>query len=370
MSKMFIIGAGCSKNYSYIRTDIPGLTCPVDSDFFKIAKKVISSAINRRLESDQIFSVSLDSLLRYLTDNYGNFLDDDILSVLDTPGLSLEKVMTDIAIRGILFEKPQFRFGWEYSSESKSARLMATFVELISRILEETLKGPTCENHKALADLMSSEDVILSYNYDLLMDNALREKGKLSDEGYKLSFYRVYDEESEWARPDYSDQSVSLLKLHGSLNWIRCKICDSMLLLRNKKVGTWYTTAPTKCPKCGGRTDFQFLPETMQRIIVPPLLAKDYTEPAINYLWFEAAKAFNNINEIIVIGYSFPPTDFASESLLMSGLGYRRKNIQVTVVNPDPFVNAGSTLKKRFSDLFDSKNVVYLQTLNEFINRP
>jgi hypothetical protein len=41
MSKLLLIGAGCSRNYSKINSTFPSIDCPLDRDFFLIAKKVI-----------------------------------------------------------------------------------------------------------------------------------------------------------------------------------------------------------------------------------------------------------------------------------------------------------------------------------------
>jgi hypothetical protein len=78
---------------------------------------------------------------------------------------------------------------------------MGTFIELIARTIDEALKGPVCKKHLALAEKIDYTDVILSYNYDLLADNALCSRGKLSDEGYRRSFYRVNDD-GNWGRPE------------------------------------------------------------------------------------------------------------------------------------------------------------------------
>jgi NAD-dependent SIR2 family protein deacetylase len=345
MTKIFILGAGCSKNYSQGTTNIPGLKCPVDRDFFAMAKKVIINKI-----TDPLFDAQLNHLLKDINEMFGS-QDNDGLSVLDIPNLSLEKVMTEIAIQGTLFDKPIYRYGWKYATDLTVSRRMSTFIELISRTIEEALKGDVCEKHKALADLIDQNDTVISYNYDLLIDKALRSKTKLTDEGYRLSFYRTY-QDGGWSRPDSEGSSVSLLKLHGSLNWLRCRICDSVLLWRSEKVSIWPTVS---CPKCGAQG------ETMERVLIPPLLVKDYGEPAINYLWFEAVGALHRADEIIVIGYSLPPTDFASETLLLSGLGQRRKEVPVTIVNPDPSV------RKRFSEIFAERNINYMPTLEEFL---
>jgi hypothetical protein len=99
----------------------------------------------------------------------------------------------------------------------------------------------------------------------------------------------------------------------------------------------------------------------MQRILVPLLLTKNYADSAINYLWFEAFKALQQATEII-IGYRLPPTDFASEALLRTGLREKRHEIPVTIVNPD------SSVKARFSEIFSLTNIKQVSSLDEFLN--
>ena len=42
--KLLIIGAGCSQNYTQGTSNIDGLVSPLDSNFFKMAKKVLLRA--------------------------------------------------------------------------------------------------------------------------------------------------------------------------------------------------------------------------------------------------------------------------------------------------------------------------------------
>jgi NAD-dependent SIR2 family protein deacetylase len=204
---------------------------------------------------------------------------------------------------------------------------------------------------------MESGDVVFSYNYDLLIDNALRQKRKLTDDGYKLTFHRVYDE-GEWLSPDVQRSSIKLLKLHGSLNWIRCTICGSNLLVRREKIGEWATSLPSSCPKCFSKKEF------MQRLIVPPFQTKNYADPAISYLWFEASKALRKIEEIIIIGYSLPTTDFASEALLRVALSRKKRNrIPVTIVNKDP------TVVRRFSEIFNDQKIAHYPSMVAYLER-
>lgn len=354
MTKLYIIGAGCSENYSQGTTDIPGLSSPLDKDFFQMAKKFIqykgtdNGALCR-------FRDDIDHLIEDLCEMYACYPKNKI-DVLDDNRLSLESVMTAFSLRMEIFDRILYTYGYPDQRMSVAPRRLYTLIELVARTFSEALKGPVCEKHLKLAKLMVPGDIVFSYNYDILMDNALRETGKLTDTGYFLSFYRVFDN-TRWTRPDDNDSQVSILKLHGSLNWLRCSICNSNLLMRHTKVGEWITELPASCPKCGAGLSY------IERLLVPPLLTKNYGDPAINYLWLQAERCLERVNEVVVIGYSLPPTDFASETLLRRGIkGKSRIQIPVTVIDID------KEAKERFSRIFDPDKVKWVNSLDKYLN--
>jgi NAD-dependent SIR2 family protein deacetylase len=358
--RLYILGAGCSRNYSQGETEITGLKSPLDDDFFKMAKRLLSHK-----QMDRLFWMRLENLLQDLTRLYGDNNQnlcfgrgkENKLSVLGNSCLGLEKVMTEFYIRQELFERPIYEYGWQGISTSRGYRRLFTLIELIARTFEEALKGPSCEVHKSLAKRVKEEDQVFSYNYDLLIDHALRDEGKLTDEGYELTFNRVNDE-GQWQSPEVNESKVKLLKLHGSLNWIRCSICGSNLLLRRNKIGRWSTSLPISCPKCHSKEQY------MQRLIVPPLQAKNYADPAISYLWFKARRALRLAQEIVIIGYSLPPTDFAAEALLRVGIPHGKRNsIPISIINPDPKV------VERFSQIFNPQKIVSYPSIETFFER-
>jgi len=365
MSKLYLIGAGCSKNYAQGTTDIPGLTSPVDKDFFEMAKKVII----RRKQIDQTWDLMLDGFISDLSRLYGylprerslddlSILNEEDLKVLDDPRLSLESVMTTISLESELFMKQPCILGYEEPNMNISIRL-APLIQLVTVTISEALQGPPCSKHRKLAESLEQRDIVISYNYDMLMDNALRNCRKLSDSGYLLPFQKVSNGVT-WEGPDQAASEITLLKLHGSLNWIHCTYCDSNLMMRYEKAANWETSIPRQCPKCGELGSY------LRRLIVPPLLTKDYSDHAINYLWGAASHLLQSyVNEIVAIGYSLPATDFASETLLRTGFEFnRQKNIHVTLVNPDP----DGRVFERFSRIFDPDKITRQKSLDEYLD--
>lgn len=254
MPKLYVIGAGCTKNYSQSTTKILGLSSPLDKDFFQMAKKYLLSEYRDDGTSFR-FGDDIDHLIRDLCEMYA-YYPENTIDVLDDNRLSLENVMTAFSLRMEIFDRFLYTYGYPDQRMSVAPRRLYTLIELAARTFSEALKGPVCKKHLELAGLMTPGDIVFSYNYDILMDNALREARKLTDAGYFLSFYKVFDG-SGWTRPEDDGSSVSILKLHGSLNWLRCSICNSNLLMRHTKVGEWFTGLPNSCPKCdAGPTTF------------------------------------------------------------------------------------------------------------------
>jgi len=361
MQKLYLIGAGCSKNYTEGTTTIPGLVPPLDRDFFQMAKKVI---LNRPMGFGMDFM--LDALIFDLHRLYGhmppmpdkdnlNMLTEEALKVLDDPCLSLEGVMTTISLDSEMFIKPPCVLGLRGTDNFITDRL-APIIELIAVTISEALSGSRCSKHHQLAESLTAGDLVISYNYDLLMDNALRDCGMLTDSGYLLPFRQVSDG-GAWDRPDDEPSKVKLLKLHGSLNWMRCIRCDSNFMMRNEKMDRWMTSIPEECPTCGADGS-----NYLERLLVPPLLTKNYSDHAISYLWTEANRHIRTIREVVAIGYSLPPTDFASETLLRTSLEYSQRSIPLTLVNPCEEVF------KRYSKIFAPNKITWIKSFDSYLD--
>lgn len=346
--KTFILGAGCSRNYSEGVTQISGLKPPLDRDFFKMAKKVITS------NPGYSWIYSIDHLTRDIESFYGVKYDNE-LEVLDDSRLSLETVFTLFQMRDALFESNFTQFGVNRSLGT-SERRISMLIQLIAMTIDEALRGPICRKHQRLSQLLEKNDYVINFNYDILMDLALRKNETFNDQSYLLNFHKIYDGE-EWVTPEQSLPDIKMAKLHGSLNWLRCSHCNSLLLLRNQKVGDWYNSLPSveKCPKCN------YGLQSSERMLIPPLLIKNYADPNIRYLWNESIHNLRLSNELVFIGYSLPPTDFATETLFRVALSNRQNDINVSLVNPsDSVVN-------RYSLIFNLNKINHYKTLVEYL---
>jgi hypothetical protein len=216
------------------------------------------------LELQRLYGYELPELA-HATD-FSNF--QKFLEVLDDDSLSLEKVMTQLGLNSEVFERPPPFYGYGQNGRVHyRSDLHVPLIELVAVTISKALEGPPCSKHRKLAESLRRGDIVFSFNYDLLMDNALRNSRKLTDDGYVVPFQA--SDGQEWSRPDNASSDVTLFKLHGSMNWLHCSHCGSYFLIRYEKMVPWYASLPRNCPKCG------IIGEFLERVIVPPILTKD-----------------------------------------------------------------------------------------------
>ncbi len=146
---------------------------------------------------------------------------------------------------------------------------------------------------------------VLTFNYDPCVDHALYHAGL----------------EPNYCLNECRDDGISLLKLHGSLNWTFCEQCGKP---------TWWSIgkhlATLRFHKdeledmgSGGRPLGRFLLGTFtytcghtgpcRPLIVPPTYNKGYRYHEIAEVWQAAAGELAEAEDIYVIGFSLPDTD-------------------------------------------------------------
>lgn len=360
MVVLYIIGAGCSRNFSECTSPVPDLKPPLNKDFFKMAKKVVDY-----YNLSQMYSPipGLDHFTRNLNRMYGYGDSQYDTSVYDDDRLDLESVMTHFYAEHELLDFSEGGFR-SLLPRSRGHRILA-LKELLAYTITESLKGPICRKHRCLAEKVQKGDVVWSFNYDLLMDNALREQGKLTDSGYIMRFdYTLV--EGNWERFADVPSDVTMLKLHGSLNWLRCTVCGCNLLLRDQKsvpelpiTGIGGILIMT-CPNCSEISDIP----SLERIIIPPSLVKSFGEVEIRYLW-KYAGSLKHIDRLKVIGFRFAEQDPEVEMLLRNMFQYGRipPDVPIHIVNPNP-----EKVEARFNSVFRKSRITHESPSSFFKN--
>jgi hypothetical protein len=338
---LYILGAGSSRNYSESTNHINGLKSPLNSDFFKMARRVIE---NTGMHSDPVFMEQVEALIRSVAPRFGGHSS---LSLFDNPNLDLEGVMTLLDTEFRLFSPLAARLG---QNESPQLR---TLKDLLARTLDYALMGPPCKKHRSLAKSMKPGDIVLSLNYDLLLDNSLMHLKKMGDSGYAMNFFKV-NSDGVWVSPSLEPSQVTLLKLHGSLNWIRCDLCGSLLLYRRRKQ-TLISGERFQCPRCLSGDTYA------ERVMIPPVQAKDYRDRDLAFLWVQADRAMKEFSKVICIGYSFSPLDFDMNTLMRRLRAKQNRTPEICFVSPD------KTAQNRLRHLFGAKVMRRFHDLSSYL---
>jgi hypothetical protein len=309
---VYLLGAGFSKEV--------GL--PLQDDFLLVAKEVFfkNPDIYRHFEKVFEYQDKLTKMKKYL--NY--------------PLLNLEHLFN-------LIEMDVF-----YSDNDEKRNIKNDFIKLICDVLIDRTPNPFSHDstgnlemnnsyqhylpfidlfikqHRNDGRLILNGDTIISFNYDLILEGAgcyynwEREQnmtwaynntnnfikfntifGKTNIINDQLPIFFIKNRPNTFFSNENvfseDDNSIKLIKLHGSINWKRA-----------------------------GDT---------RAFIVPPTWNK--SEREIRALWDEAYNELIDAKRIIIIGYSFPETDIYVKSLLALALNENKVLQNIYFINPD-----------------------------------
>ncbi len=335
MKRVFILGAGSSISHS------KGLF-PTINSFFKVAKNN-ELAINLAGE--------YTTVVDYIKDSTGK----DVLKKEDN--VDIEAILTYLEIE------------IERNSSPKLFNIREQFLDLIQKVLiglGDQVKPEEGEYNTLKATINIEDDTIINFNWDLLLDDIFNRKDILT-----RPYYYIHDNDSHGyyrnlifgfsAFQSFNEPYTTIglpykewrpkkgfyLKMHGSIDWYYCsnEQCRAYLkVFPILALGEQYF-----CSDCH---------EQLRYLIIPPVLNKSYRQyPAIRRIWNVAAKELSEAEELIIWGYSLPPTDFYASWLI--GQARKASLKKVNLINPSVIGEKKKGLNQdyisRFRKLFRDK---------------
>ena len=222
--------------------------------------------------------------------------------------------------------------------EQGSRSIVAT-LGAIQRILIQETPTVTPKLYRDFAQRLGPCDVVLTFNYDTLLEQALDEVGR----PYTLT-------PEWWLKTDpggFEPRFVDLLKLHGSIDWYDRYYLDAAVRLHAEQEhdvlnrDPIFGPAPTvpSEPLARGHTEVAFGNRILPRVfrvpnhtahfpiegrrvsrvvpfILPPAYDKLLGYDPILDLWENLHRTRDAFSSMVVIGYSMPPYDsYAYETL-------------------------------------------------------
>lgn len=313
--RLFLFGAGATRGASFVSIKDNACLPPLDNDFFTQLQRI------KNPKHDAI----IKDVIRDVTSIFGT----NFQLTLETVFSTLENIIRMVKTAG---EKRDFKV-------EELEKMRINLLQAIAAVLEESLavklhptkqqsvrKNPSslkhqeCTFHAKLVKLLVPSDNLISFNYDCLLDDALRDHGNLKwnaqyGYGFPLRKHGLLKGFEYWQpkSPASKDNTIKLFKLHGSLHF---KFKGKILTLKERP----YT-------KQKGNLQFE---------IIPPEVRKDFDEDGSKFskLWKQAGSSIHKAKTLVIIGYSFPRTDLHSTALFRVSL---KKNglEKLIIVNPD-----------------------------------
>lgn len=369
MKRTVILGAGASKSYDKSKT---GVRMPVAIDFFETFRK---------LDISKNPWVLIGNIITYIAERN----KEDILEFLN---FSEDIEMLHSEIQEKLYEA--LKRG-NFFSKDYDVRLLKSFNELIFvfvSVINEIQNGDISKPHLNLAKQLSKNDSVITFNWDTLMDRALKSETEWNIEnGYFVKPTAIFND--EWIKQngnEIDNEFPKLLKLHGSSNWLTSHLQPSEegklelsqetdaedfyvfenatkpystfagrymsgyqefsfgyyppnLPLKGKEApeGYLYVRSRIKNPLMPeGKANDNGLPS--MPLIIPPVKSKEYDlfGTLFTQIWNEAQREIEIADEIYIIGYSFPKTDIRTDRLFKSAFVKRTTIPKIIILNPSP----------------------------------
>ena len=375
---VYLLGAGASHGYAQSET---GVRPPLATGLFEAYSQ---------LDISGDMGVKVGWLVNYVRDMYGVPVERfgsfkmDAEAFMSSLESEVEKY-ADHKRRCLKYDSDE--------EELRASTRVAAFDQtlfLFTHIFNEIAKGPIYGDYATLSSRLGADDAIVTFNWDTLLDRAIFEMTPWSpDDGYNVAFHSIFDE--GWRDPQSAGQSeVQFLKLHGSTNWLTPYVSrdlrtgDPSIAGRNPGLRSMAFNvetgddllSPTYKPTLTQHTytSLPFTPDDLRPlcflkgtkrfdafrnrfrpgygpftyfyspldpdcgaptspILIAPVRHKTYEaySKVLEPIWAKATSLIAQADRVIVIGFSFPPTDLRARSLFSPS--ERARSIEVV----DPF---------------------------------
>lgn len=339
------------------------------SDNFPIQNELFSSYFKNLSPDDHNTEMNIE-LYRFFKQMFNIDVFKDDIKKVNFPTFEEILGILDLAEqRGESFRN----FGLEdINKKSDSIRYMRQYLIFLMAEVLNTKMDVENTNHNTLIKNLIDKELLLdttfiSTNYDICIDNTIV---TLSDKtkNYIMLDYGIdftnFNYDNSWKRP--KDPSIKLYKIHGSLNWLYCPVCNGVTITpyEGGVMKQLQRSRETRCLDCGDYT----VP-----IIIPPTYFKNISNIHISKVWNKTQEALRDADVVVFCGYSFPEADIHIKYLLKRVQGNRLKApIKFIVYNNHKDKQKVTTLKeeRRFKRFLGEETIFTRKSFQEFAENP
>lgn len=321
---LIILGAGASRGASFAGATRQ-LQPPLDADFF---------AQVQRLDEPDFRKYAVD-VVDFIHEEFG----PDVLPTLESVFTQLEGF--DRFLQDFYPSKGR--------RPEKFRRQLANLRSLIPVVFRHAMEDQRCIWHERIAHALRKQDAVVSFNYDVLIDDALARQvtGIWSAHvGYGFTAGGSVERWSGQTTPGpLAGDSIRLLKPHGSLHWTAVDPHSETLELSDD-------------PYAVRAADANIIPPTWDKTALSQWPWKP--------IWQEASRLLQQVRCLVVIGYSVPATDLLSQALIKGSLGAPKSKLRLlVVVNPDRAARA-RVINLARPGVVSGTRVIEIESLRDF----
>jgi NAD-dependent SIR2 family protein deacetylase len=339
------------------------------SDNFPIQNELFSAYFRNLREKDYESEMNIE-LFRFFKQIFNIDVMNDDMNDINFPTFEEVLGLLDLAEqRGESFRN----FGLEdINKKSDSIRYMRQYlIFLMAEVLNAKLDIESTNHNTLIRNLIDKELLLdttfISTNYDICIDNTIV---TMSDKinNYVMLDYGIdftnFNLKNSWRRP--TEPSIKLYKIHGSLNWLYCPVCNGVTITpyEGGVMKQLQRARETRCLDCGDYT----VP-----IVIPPTYFKNISNIHISKVWNAAQNSLRDADVVVFCGYSFPEADIHIKYLLKRVQGSRRKPPLKFVVYNNHEDKQEVTLKKeekRYRRFLGENTVFTRKSFQDFAENP
>lgn len=244
----------------------------------------------------------------------------------------IETLLTQISVNLEMFDSSRIAEGTFTANDLKDAR--AELLTQIARWFHELYPAAVGTDwlSKVAKRVKSEEATVISFNWDLILDQTLFNKVSASNYGLGRKA-----------------SGPILLKPHGSLNWYESNQIEKVSVDKRIQLQAETDDYPAVEAFLLPRHIISKANRRYTPLIVPPTYIKDFSRPISVKLWKRCTEALSTAKIVYILGYSLPEADMQAQFIFRCGFHNQKDGMitvnggrtapsgaaQVIVVNPD-----------------------------------
>lgn len=342
----FILGAGATRG-ALRGISRPIVRAPLNSDFFKVAKRFVSCHEGKRYKNCYA--------------RLNRFIEEEMIPI-KKKSPTMEEAFTVLFMSKDLPEVFRGSRG-KIKKEGFRSEINDFFnlVVAIFRFIQENMKHKNNFDHYSkLVSMLEEGDTVITLNYDTMIDNALTKLGWKPDKGYAFNASSKVNYKSvKPPRGIKRLKNVYLLKPHGSLNWFaRGTITSLEMTLSTKSVSR---IEMAEAPRL-----YNLRRGAYVRFFIPPLYTKFFNNKFWRDLWHKSYEKLKSCDCLVIIGCSLITTDYHLRAILSKVLKSRKKKFKKIII-VDKKHGVQDNLKKFFRGKSTSGCDISYRSFTDFV---